>query len=176
MFRRVVPVILEDGSENLSSLDSALQDRTAQDWVRLLLAYCDPLLVFYLLEPLKFLKDVRMNKKNWIINTDTGTLPIFSYLLGQDQDELITFFEHTVNTLLMKLPSMTSSSEPAWKVWMASNKSALNVAAIIQSSIAGEEVYRRGELCCASGSAQLPQRGGNRFVFVHNSPVHTGIG
>ena len=64
MFRRVVPVILEDGSENLSSLDSALQDRTAQDWVRLLLAYCDPLLVFYLLEPLKFLKDVRMNKKN----------------------------------------------------------------------------------------------------------------
>ncbi len=31
--RRVVPVILEDGSENLSALDSALQDRTAQDWV-----------------------------------------------------------------------------------------------------------------------------------------------
>jgi hypothetical protein len=28
-----VPVILEDGSENLSALDSALQDRTAQDWV-----------------------------------------------------------------------------------------------------------------------------------------------
>jgi hypothetical protein len=37
MCRRVVPVILEDGSENLSSLDSALQDRTAQDWVRWLL-------------------------------------------------------------------------------------------------------------------------------------------
>jgi hypothetical protein len=31
--RRVVPVILEDGSENLSALDAALQDRTAQDWV-----------------------------------------------------------------------------------------------------------------------------------------------
>ncbi len=28
-----MPVILEDGSENLSALDSALQDRTAQDWV-----------------------------------------------------------------------------------------------------------------------------------------------
>ena len=59
---------------------------------------------------------------------------------------------------------------------MAPNTSALNVAAIIQSFIAGQEVYRRGELCCASGSAQLAQRGGNRFIFVHNSPEHTGIG
>jgi hypothetical protein len=33
LFRRVVPVILEDSTESLSALDSALQDRTAQDWV-----------------------------------------------------------------------------------------------------------------------------------------------
>jgi hypothetical protein len=38
--RRVVPVILEDGSENLSALDSALQDRTAQDWVSAALTSC----------------------------------------------------------------------------------------------------------------------------------------
>ena len=101
MFRRVVPVILEDGSENLSSLDSALQDRTAQDWVRLLLAYCDPLLVFiYLLEPLKFLKDVRMNiKKKWNYKYKIPVhLRYVVTFLGQDQDELITYIEHAVNT------------------------------------------------------------------------------
>jgi hypothetical protein len=52
--RRVVPVILEDGSENLSALDSALQDRTAQDWVSPALASSPTFQLSLLSEPLLF--------------------------------------------------------------------------------------------------------------------------
>ncbi len=46
-----MPVILEDGSENLSALDSALQDRTAQDWVSPALTHSPTFQLSLLSEP-----------------------------------------------------------------------------------------------------------------------------